>query len=178
MNTLFPASTYQQRAVFRNDAELTFRRKDSLRPITVAIASMLVALIAGPSAAQTSASSNNRIGAVPSGGLTSSPASYLLLPTRIRSSVGELKLTISANQFPADGVTPIDVIVEVLDSDGKRVTLPVDATVQVTAGARIVAAANTLTDANTTDPDVDKIAPGLQLRNRDGVLKFRIIAPV
>ena len=178
MNTLKSANLRQAELIDADVATMKKHSRNCLQPFAIAVASMLVALVSLPTAAQTSASSNSRIGAVPAGGLTASPASYLSLPSRIRSAVGELKIEISNNQFPADGVSSIEVQVEVLGTDGKRVTLPVDVSVQVSAGARIIAAGKSLVDANADEMDVDKIAPGLQLRNKDGLLKFKVVAPV
>jgi hypothetical protein len=145
-------------------------------PIALATA-MLLGIGSAPGLAQINASSNDPR-PVNLGGQNVAPASYLALPQRLRSVIEELRVEATASDMPADGVSSIDITVRLLDAEGKPVQKPIEVSVSVGGGARILVPRRLTTEAGADAADVDKVVPGTQLRNESGVLRFKVVAPM
>ncbi|MBU6438473.1 MAG: hypothetical protein KGQ77_13180, partial [Betaproteobacteria bacterium] len=116
---------------------------------------------------------------MPSDGSTGiSSTHYLSLPQRVRSVVGELRLSVNSGEFAADGQSAIDVSLQILGQDGQPLRRAVDITVEVTNGARLQVPGRMTTEAGADAADVDRIVPATQLRNQDGALRFKVLAPM
>lgn len=128
--------------------------------------------------AATSASSNDRVNVPSAAASDARPADYLSLPGRLRSPVGELKLQVSKAEFEADGQSAIDAELRVLGPDGQLLREAVDITVELSGGARILVPGRLTSEAGADKADVDRIVPATQLRSTDGLLRFKVLAPM
>ena len=91
--------------------------------------------------------------------------------------VGRLAVEVHGAGAPADGVTPVEIVVRVFDREGRPLREPVLVTVEHRGGARLL-----LPDARTDEGgadrrDADRSVPGTQLRVSGGEARFSLIAP-
>lgn len=95
----------------------------------------------------------------------------------VNRRAASLVVEVARNGAPADGQTPVAVVVRVLGADGKPLAGDVYATVETTGGRILLPGAAT-DEAGPGARDSDRTTPGVQLVVRDGVARFNLLAPV
>ena len=105
------------------------------------------------------------------------PRPFTSFLDRLTSPVNKIGLTVSGENLPADGVSPADVQLQLLDKDGRLVTADVDVTIEVDGGARILLPNRLTTNSAIDSRDIDRITPGIQHTVKSGLLQFKLIAP-
>lgn len=146
----------------------------------VALAAMLLAgaVLAQPAQDTTSADTLAADSLFETAGqATIGPRPFTSFLSRLASPVASLMLKVAADDLPADGVGATEVVVSLLDRDGRPVTEPVELSIEVDGGARILLPGRLSTESGAGRGDVDRIAPGVQAVAKDGRLVFRLIAP-
>ncbi|MFM2347577.1 MAG: hypothetical protein RL654_2330, partial [Pseudomonadota bacterium] len=92
--------------------------------------------------------------------------------------VGRLAVEVLGDGAPADGVTPVEVVVRVFDRDDRPMEAPVLLTIEVAGGAARVLLPGARTDESGAGrQDADRAVPGTQLRIEGGLARFSLIAP-
>ncbi len=95
----------------------------------------------------------------------------------VNRRAASLVVEVARNGVPADGQTPVAVVVRVLGADGKPLTGDVYATLETTGGRILLPGAAT-DEAGPGARDSDRTTPGVQLAVRDGLARFTLLAPV
>ncbi|NRT55202.1 hypothetical protein [Sphaerotilus uruguayifluvii] len=93
------------------------------------------------------------------------------------AEVGRLSVEVRGAGAPADGVTPVQVTVQVFDRDGLPMRRPVLVTIELKGGARLLLPGASTEEGGAGRRDADRAVPGTQLRVNDGVASFSLIAP-
>ncbi len=96
---------------------------------------------------------------------------------RLASPVNKISLKVDGENLPADGVSPTDVQLRLLDKDGQRITADVDVTIEVDGGARVLLPGRKTTESGADRGDIDRITQGVQQTVKNGLLQFKLIAP-
>ncbi len=95
-----------------------------------------------------------------------------------RTSGEAITLTWSRDGVPADGQSAVDLRVELMDRDGKRLERPVTVTIETSLG-RIVTPDNS--NSRDTPPkfltDRDRRVPGVQVETTNGLVELTLLAP-
>lgn len=91
--------------------------------------------------------------------------------------VGRLAVEVHGAGAPADGVTPVEIVVRVFDRDGRPLREPVLVTVEHRGGARLLLPEARTDEGGADRRDVDRSVPGTQLRVSGGEARFSLIAP-
>lgn len=95
----------------------------------------------------------------------------------VNATAALLVVEVARNGVPADGQTPVPIVVRVLGADGKPLAGSVFATIETTGGRILLPGAAT-DEAGPRGLDVDRTTPGVQLEVRQGVANFTLLAPV
>ena len=95
----------------------------------------------------------------------------------VNATAAHLIVEVDRNGVAADGQTPVGVTVRVLGQDGKPLANTVFATVETTGGRLLLPGAAT-DEAGPGAKDADKTTAGVQLEVRNGVARFKLLAPV
>ncbi|MBI2770285.1 MAG: hypothetical protein HYX47_11730 [Burkholderiales bacterium] len=147
------------------------------------VAAAALALLHGFAAAQPAA--NTTSADVPAarslfetgGQETIGPRPFTSFFERLSTPVEKIVIKVAADNLQADGVTPTDVQVQLLNRDGQRMRGDIDVTIEVDAGARVLLPGRMTSESGADRGDVDRIQPGIQYIVKDGVLQFKLIAP-
>lgn len=92
------------------------------------------------------------------------------------AAVARLVVEVERDAIPADGQTPVQVVVRLFDREGKPVTSAVLATIEHSGGRVLLPGAAT-DEAGPRGRDADRTVPGTQLRVEGGVARFALLAP-
>ncbi len=147
-------------------------------PISLAIAMMYGIAIAQPAVNTTSADVAEAKSLFETGGQAGiGPRPFTSFLERLGSPVEQINIKVATDNQLADGVSPTDVRVQLLDAKGQPLKSDVEVTIEVNGGARILLATRLTTESGADRGDVDRITPGVQAIAKDGVLNFKLIAP-
>lgn len=147
-------------------------------PVALAATLLAGAVLAQPADNTTSADAPAADSPFATAGQASiGPRPFTSFLSRLASPVETLTLKVAADNLPADGVGATEVVVTLLDREGRPVTGPVDLNIEVDGGARILLPGRLTTESGADRGDIDRIAPGVQAVVKDGRLAFRLIAP-
>ncbi|MDQ5898930.1 MAG: hypothetical protein QG612_3016, partial [Pseudomonadota bacterium] len=91
--------------------------------------------------------------------------------------VGRLAVEVHGAGAPADGVSPVEVVVRVFDRDGLPLRDPVLLTIELKGGARLLLPGARTDESGAGRQDADRAVPGSQLRVEGGQARFSLIAP-
>ena len=171
------------------------RFRPGLRPIAAAVAAVLSALAAAGSFAQSAppAGSPSDVSFTP---VTGSPSPlYPATPdvdtkaTPLREdqgalrggadsagAVGRIVIEVDRNALPADGQSPVKVVVRVFDRQGAPLKSAVLLTIEHSGGRILLPGART-DEMGPRRQDADRTVPGVQLKVDNGVAEFRLLAP-
>lgn len=92
------------------------------------------------------------------------------------AKVASVRLEIDRDGIPADGRTPAQVTVRLLDAQGQALTGVQYVTVE-TSGGRIQLPGASTDELGQGRRDVDRVIPGVQVKVTDGVAQFLLLAP-
>ncbi|KDB51734.1 hypothetical protein X805_26640 [Sphaerotilus natans subsp. natans DSM 6575] len=93
------------------------------------------------------------------------------------AQVGRLAVEVHGDGAPADGVTPVEIVVRVFDRDNRPLEAPVLLTIEVRGGARVRLPGARTDEGGADRRDADRAVPGTQLRVTGGQARFSLIAP-
>jgi hypothetical protein len=113
-------------------------------------------------------------------GAATAPVAVLVGNYAGNAEVAQLKVEVSGAGAPADGVTPVQVKVRVLDRHGVLLKAPVLVTIEhngAALGARLQMQGAPTDEFGPTHKDADRRVPGTQLKVVDGEASFSLIAP-
>ena len=105
------------------------------------------------------------------------PRPFTSFLERLSSPVNKISVAVQGSNLSADGISPTDVQVRLLDKDGQLIKVDVEVTIEVDGGARIQLPGRLTTESGADRGDVDRISPGVQQNVKAGALQFRLIAP-
>ncbi len=105
------------------------------------------------------------------------PRPFTSFLDRLSSPVSKISVQVAGENLPADGVSPTDVQLRLLDKDGKLIAVDVDVTIEVDGGARVLMPGRLTSESGADRSDIDRITPGIQQTVKNGALKFKLIAP-
>lgn len=148
-------------------------------PVTVAALALVQGLSwAQPASNTTSADTPEAKGLFETGGQESiGPRPFTSFLERLGSPVDKITIRVAGDNLQADGSSPTDVQVRLLDRDGRLVRADVDVTIEVDAGARILLPGRLASESGSDRGDINRIQPGIQYLVKDGALQFKLIAP-
>ena len=95
----------------------------------------------------------------------------------ILGQIGELQVTVANNYLPADGQSPTNVSIVILDRQGSPLKGDVMATVEVSGGRVYLPGAQT-DELGSGRLDADKMTSGVQILVRDGSAQFILRGPM
>jgi hypothetical protein len=90
--------------------------------------------------------------------------------------VARVRIEVDRNALPADGQTPVNVMVRLFDSRDEPLATPATITIEASAG-RVHLLDRALDESGPTRGDLDHVTPGIQVRVPNGVTQFQLIAP-
>ena len=105
------------------------------------------------------------------------PRPFSTFLERISSPVEKIKITVAADNLPADGISGTEVSVQLLDAKGQALKGEHEVTIEVNGGARILLPGRLTSESGADRGDIDRITPGTQAKVIDGKLNFKLIAP-
>ncbi|RZJ24160.1 MAG: hypothetical protein EOO54_10305 [Haliea sp.] len=147
-------------------------------PIALAVLLMHGMALAQPAAHTTSADVPEATSLFETGGQAGiGPRPFTSFLQRISSPVSKIDLRVQGENLPADGVTPTEVTLQLLDKDGLPVREDVEVTIEVDGGARVLMPGRLTSESGADRGDIDRITPGVQQNVKGGALKFKLIAP-
>lgn len=148
-------------------------------PVAVAALALIQGVAwAQPAANTTSADVPEAKGLFETGGQDSiGPRPFTSFFERLGSPVEKITVRVGADNLQADGTTPTDVQVQLLDREGRRVRGDIDVTIEVDSGARILLPGRAASESGADRGDINRIQPGIQYLVKDGALQFKLIAP-
>ena len=147
-------------------------------PISVAVLLMSSMAFAQPAANTTSADVPEATSLFETGGQAGiGPRPFTSFLQRISSPVSKITLKVAGENLPADGVSPTDVALQLLDKDGLPVREAVEVTIEVDGGARVLMPGRLTSESGADRGDIDRITPGVQQNVKGGMLTFKLIAP-
>jgi len=111
----------------------------------------------------------------PSGQATIGPRPYSSFAERLLSPVSKIAIKVAGENLLADGVTGTDVSVELQDAKGQLLDTTLEATLEVSGGARIVLPGQRPDDFGLNTPAALKPVTSVQVVK--GQLHFQLIAP-
>ncbi|MFM2343349.1 MAG: hypothetical protein RLZZ592_3002, partial [Pseudomonadota bacterium] len=91
--------------------------------------------------------------------------------------VGRLEVEVHGDGAPADGVTPVGIVVRIFDRQDRPMDEPVLLTIEVRGGARVLLPGARTDESGAGRQDADRSVPGTQLRVEAGQARFSLIAP-
>ncbi|HJS35533.1 MAG TPA: hypothetical protein VJ766_08585, partial [Pseudoxanthomonas sp.] len=95
---------------------------------------------------------------------------------RVNAGVDRVVVEVDRDGVPADGQSPVRVVVQLFDADGKPMAGDAFATIEHTGG-RIKLPDGRTDELGPGRLDADKVTPGVQLPVRDGRAEFELLAP-
>ncbi len=95
---------------------------------------------------------------------------------RVNAGVDRVVVEVDRDGVPADGQSPVHVVVHLYDADGKPMRGETFATLENTGG-RIKLPDGRTDELGPGRLDADKVTPGVQLPVRDGKAEFDLLAP-
>ncbi|MEX8520889.1 MAG: hypothetical protein AB3X44_20480 [Leptothrix sp. (in: b-proteobacteria)] len=113
--------------------------------------------------------------AAPSAGLA--PIAVLDGMYAANARVGQINVEVRGAGAPADGVTPVTVIVRVFDRTGAPLKEPVLITIEHSGSARLQMQGAATDEFGPSRKDADRRVPGTQLKVLDGEASFSLVAP-
>ena len=147
-------------------------------PIAVALILMHGFALAQPASNTTSADTPEAKSLFETGGQQGiGPRPFSSFVERLTSPVGKISLKVSGENLPADGVSPADVQLRLLDKNGQPIAVDAEVTIEVDGGARVLLPGRLTTESGADRSDIDRVAPGIQQTVKNGVLQFKLIAP-
>lgn len=147
-------------------------------PVALAATLLAGAVLAQPADHTTSADVPEADSLFATGGQADiGPRPFTSFLERLASPVETLGIKVASDNLPADGVGATEVVVTLLDRQGRPVNEAVDLSIEVDGGARILLPGRRTSESGADRGDVDRIAPGVQTVVRDGRLVFRLLAP-
>ncbi len=148
-------------------------------PAMVAVLALAHGLVAAqPAANTTSADTPEARSLFETGGQQGiGPRPFTSFLERLSSPVDKIAVRVAGDNLQADGVTATEVLVQLLDREGRPVRGEVDATIEVDSGARILLPGRQTSESGADRGDVNRIQPGVQYVVKDGALQFKLIAP-
>ncbi len=147
-------------------------------PVALAVVMMHTFALAQPAANTTSADVPEAKSLFETGGQAGiGPRPFTSFLERLSSPVDKIKVSASADNLPADGVSGTEVKVQLLDAKGQLLKGEQEITVEVNGGARILLPGRLTSESGADRGDVDRITPGVQAKVVDGNLTFKLIAP-
>lgn len=105
------------------------------------------------------------------------PRPFTSFLQRLASPVEKISIRVAGDNLQADGLTPTDVQVQLLDREGRRVQGEIDITIEVDSGARVLLPGRGSSESGADRADINRIQPGIQYVVKDGALQFKLIAP-
>lgn len=96
--------------------------------------------------------------------------------TGANALVGRVRIEVDRNAVPADGQTPVNVMVRLFDASDKPLVTPVTITIEASAG-RVHLLDRATDELGPARGDMDRVTPGIQVRVVNGVTQFQLIAP-
>ncbi|MDO9404673.1 MAG: hypothetical protein Q7T87_11640 [Polaromonas sp.] len=151
-----------------------------LRRTPIALAVLLVhgIALAQPAANTTSADVPEATSLFETGGQAGiGPRPFTSFLERLSSPVSKIDLRVQGENLPADGITPTEVSLQLLDKDGLPVRDDVEVTIEVDGGARVLMPGRLTSESGADRGDIDRITPGVQQLVKGGAIKFKLIAP-
>jgi hypothetical protein len=106
------------------------------------------------------------------------PRPFTSFLERLSSPADKITIKVSRDNLPADGSSATDVEVRLLDRNGASLRGDVDVTIEVDAGARVLLPTRKTSESAADRGDIDRIQPGIQAVAKDGILDFKLIAPI
>lgn len=95
---------------------------------------------------------------------------------RVNAGVDRVVVEVDRDGVPADGQSPVHVVVQLFGADGKPMTGDAFATIEHTGG-RIRLPDGRTDELGPGRLDADDVTPGVQLPVRDGKAEFELLAP-
>lgn len=95
---------------------------------------------------------------------------------RVNTGVDRVVVEVDRDGVPADGQSPVHVVVHLYGADGKPLSGEAYATVE-NSGGRIKLPDGRTDELGPGHLDADKVTPGVQLPVRDGKAEFELLAP-
>ena len=95
---------------------------------------------------------------------------------RINAGVDRVVVEVDRDGAPADGQSPVHVVVQLFGADGKPMSGETFATIE-NSGGRIKLPDGRTDELGPGHLDADKVTPGVQLPVRDGRAEFDLLAP-
>ena len=92
------------------------------------------------------------------------------------SAVGRIVVEIDRDAVPADGQSPVKVVVRVFDKKGEALQAPVFLTIEHSGGRVLLPGART-DELGPRRQDADRSVPGMQFKVEGGVAEFKLLAP-
>lgn len=96
---------------------------------------------------------------------------------RLSSPVEKIMVRVAGDNLQADGITPTEVRVQLLDREGRLIRGDIDVTIEVDAGARVLMPGRPNSESSADRGDIDRIQPGVQYTVKNGELVFKLVAP-
>ena len=147
-------------------------------PVAVAIALAHGLLLAQPAGSTTSADTPEAKSLFDTAGQANiGPRPFNSFLERLTSPVEKIKINISADNLPADGVGATEVQVQLFDIKGQALRGEQEITIEINGGARILLPGKLTSESGADRGDIDRVTPGVQAKSKDGVLNFKLIAP-
>jgi hypothetical protein len=147
-------------------------------PVAIAIALAYGVALAQPATNTTSADVPDAKSLFETGGQAGiGPRPFNSFLERLSSPVEKININVAADNILADGVSGIDVKVQLLDAKGQVLKGEVEVTIEVNGGARILLPGRLTSESGADRGDTDRITPGVQAKVQDGFLNFKLIAP-
>ncbi len=98
-------------------------------------------------------------------------------PYAANAAVGKIQVEVGADDLTADGQTPTPIVVRVFDKNGAALNDDVVLTVEVSGGRLQLEGAAT-DELGSRALDADRTTSGTQVRVRNGVARFNLLAPI
>ena len=92
------------------------------------------------------------------------------------AAVGRIVVEVERDAIPADGQTPVAVVVRLYGRDGQPLQDPVFVTVEH-SGGRVLLPGGRTDEFGPRRLDADRAVPGVQLKVEGGVARFQLLAP-
>jgi len=92
------------------------------------------------------------------------------------AEVGRIRIEVDRNAVPADGQTPVNVMVRLFDGSDQPLQKPVTITIETSAG-RVHLLDRATDELGPARGDMDRVTPGIQVKVNNGVTQFQLIAP-
>ncbi|MDQ2797178.1 MAG: Ig-like domain-containing protein, partial [Actinomycetota bacterium] len=94
----------------------------------------------------------------------------------VNAAVGRIVVEVDRDAVPADGQSPVKIVVRLFDKNGAPLRSPAFVTIEHSGGRVLLAGART-DEFGPRRQDADRTVPGVQLKVHNGLAQFTLLAP-